>query len=177
MNEKIQIAENLASKTSVNLGDEPNLRGHFKLEKFYHDETGRPLECPFEVIEFENAITNVGGALLLDLIVAAGGTAYNNANAYIGVGDSTTAFAVGQTDLQAATNKLRKAMDVTFPSRSGQVMSWKSTFASGDANFAWEEAGIFNASTGGTMLCRKVQAMGTKVSGTTWTLTYTITAP
>jgi hypothetical protein len=81
------------------------------------------------------------------------------------------------TDLQAATNKLRKGMDATFPSRSSQVMTWKATFASSEANFAWNEAALFNAASNGTMLCRIAQSMGTKVAGSSWTLSYTITIP
>lgn len=151
--------------------------GIFRIEKFQCDEDGLPVGDPFEVLEFENAYVNTGGALLLDLLIGAGGTVFNNANANIGVGDSSTAVAAGQTDLQAATNKLRKAMDATFPSRSGQVMTWRATFASGDANFVWAEIALFNASSAGTMLSRIVQAMGTKASGTSWVATYTITVP
>lgn len=104
-------------------------------------------------------------------------TTFNNANAALGVGDSSTAFAAGQTDLQAATNKLRKAMDATFPSRATNVLTFKSTFGTTDANFAWAEVGVFNSPSAatGTMLCRVVQSHGTKASGDTWVLTHTVT--
>ena len=156
--------------------------GIFRIEKRLGDWTQEQIDAgeapePFEALEFENAYTNAGGAALLDLLIGAGGTAFNNANAYLGVGDSNTANNVAQTDLQAASNKLRKAMDSTYPSRSGQVVTWRSTFASADANFTWAECALFNAAAAGTMLCRIVQTMGTKSAGTTWTLTYTITVP
>lgn len=151
--------------------------GIFRIEKFQCDKDGELTGDPFEVLEFENAYVNTGGALLLDLLIGAGGTVYSNANAHIGVGDSNTAVAAGQTDLQAASNKLRKAMDATFPSRAGQVMTWRATFGSADANFVWAEIALFNASSAGTMLSRIVQAMGTKASGTSWVATYTITVP
>ena len=51
------------------------------------------------------AITDAGRNLLVQAAIGAGPTFFNNANSYIGVGDSTTAFASSQTDLQAATNK------------------------------------------------------------------------
>ena len=102
-------------------------------------------------------------------------SAFNNANTYIGSGDSTTAFAASQTDLQAATNKLRKAMDATYPQRSANVLTYRSTFATGDANWAWQEWGIFNASSAGTMMCRKVESLGTKTSAQSWQMTATIT--
>lgn len=132
---------------------------------------------PYRTVIKRNAYVNTGGALLLDLVAGAGGTAFNNANAYIGVGDSSTATTSGMTDLQAATNKVRIAMDATFPSRSGQVMTWRSTAGTSVANFSIQEMGLFNASSGGTMLSRIVQNLGTKASGTTWTFTYTITVP
>ena len=103
------------------------------------------------------------------------GTAFNNANSYIGVGDSTTAFAATQTDLQAATNKLRKAMDATYPQVAANVITFRSTFATTDANYAWQEWGVFNASSAGTMLNRKVESLGTKTSAQTWQITVTIT--
>lgn len=103
------------------------------------------------------------------------GTAFNNANSYIGVGDSTTAFAATQTDLQAATNKLRKAMDATYPQVAANVLTFRSTFATTDANWAWQEWGVFNASSAGTMLNRKVESLGTKTSAQTWQITVTIT--
>lgn len=102
-------------------------------------------------------------------------TAFNNANAYIGSGDSTTAFAATQTDLQAATNKLRKAMDATYPQRSANVLTYRATFATSDANWAWQEWGIFNASSAGTMMSRKVESLGTKTSAQSWQMTATIT--
>lgn len=120
-------------------------------------------------------LTNAGRDLIASLVVGAGGTAFNNANAYIGVGDSSTAFAATQTDLQAASNKLRKAMDATYPTIAANVQTFRATFATGDANWAWAEWGIFNASTAGTMLLRKVEALGTKTSAQSWQFTTTIT--
>ena len=108
---------------------------------------------------------------------------WSNANAYTGVGDSSTAEAATQTDLQAATNHFYKAMNATYPSRSNQTVSFQSDFAGTEANFTWAEwtiaAGATGASgagftTGTTNLQRKVAALGTKASGT-WTLTAQVT--
>jgi hypothetical protein len=138
-------------------------------EKF--DDDGRFLE---RIVIPGNLAVTAGLQLLEDLLIGAGGTAFSNANARIGVGDSSTAAAVGQTDLQAATNKFRRVMEATFPSRSGTTLSFKSSFATGEANFAWNEWGIFNSASGATMLNRKVESLGTKSSGT-WTLQADIT--
>lgn len=147
-------------------------RCSWKLEKFDGDAVGEPRE----VIDGEgNLLVNAGINRALDLICGAGGTSYANANAHIGVGDSSTAAAAGQTDLQAATNKLRKAMDGGYPTAAAsQSVSWKSTFGTSDANFAWNEWAIFNAAAAGTMLNRKVAALGTKTSAESWALTVSV---
>jgi hypothetical protein len=121
------------------------------------------------------ALTTAYRDFVASLTVGAGGTAFNNANSYIGVGDSTTAFSAAHTDLQAATNKLRKAMDATYPTVATNVLTFRSTFATTDANWAWQEWGIFNASSGGTMMSRKVESLGTKTSAQSWQITCTIT--
>lgn len=108
-------------------------------------------------------------------LVTGTGTPFNNANSYIGVGDSSTAFAAGQTDLQAAANKLRKAMDATYPTVATNVLTFRSTFGTGDANWAWNEWATFNAASSGTMMQRKVESLGTKTSAQSWQITVTIT--
>ena len=122
------------------------------------------------------AITNAGAILAASAIIGDGGiTVLNNANAYLGVGDSTTAFSAAHTDLQAASNKLRVGMDATYPQRSSNVLTLRSTFTTGQANYAWDEWGVFNASSGSTMFSRKVEALGTKTSAQSWVLTATVT--
>lgn len=120
-------------------------------------------------------LTDAGRNHLVQAGVGAAVTAFNNANAHIGVGDSSTAFAVGQTDLQASTNKTRKAMDSTYPSGGSNVIAFRATFGTSDANYAWNEWGVFNASSAGTMLSRKVESLGTKTNTQTWQFTATLT--
>jgi hypothetical protein len=128
---------------------------------------------PIHLAESFNALVTVGLQLWEDLLIGAGGTVFNNANAALGVGDSSTAFAVGQTNLQGAvnvTNRIRKAMDATFPSRAANVITFRSTFATTDANFVWNEWAFFNNVTdgSGTMLNRAVANLGTKTSASAW---------
>lgn len=119
-------------------------------------------------------LSTAGRDLIAKAIIGDSYTTFANANAYLGVGDSTTAFSAAQTDLQAASNKLRKAMDATYPQRATNVLTFKSTFATGDANFAWQEIAVFNAAAAGDMLCRVVQSLGSKSSGS-WALTHSVT--
>lgn len=120
-------------------------------------------------------ITNVARNQAAAALIGESITAYTNATARIGVGDSSTVFAAGQTDLQAATNKFRQAMEAAYPTRATNVLTFRSVFATGDANFAWNEWGVFNAASGGDMLNRKVESLGTKTSAQSWQLTVTLT--
>lgn len=132
---------------------------------------------PTEVVA-KNLLVNAGLQNMLDLAIGAGGTAWTNANAYIGVGDSSASAAASQTDLQASTNRVKRAMDATFPSRSGQTVTFRVTFSTSEANFVINEAGVFNGGPSfgtGTMLNRVVQALGEKTSASTLQVTVTVT--
>lgn len=121
------------------------------------------------------ALVNLARDMIADAIIGGTGyTKFNNANAHIGVGTGTTAFSASHTDLQGAS-KTRKAMDATYPTRADNVLTFRATFATGDANYAWEERAIFNASSSGEMLSRKVVSLGTKTSAASWQLTCTDT--
>lgn len=190
-----------AGAIGAGMGDRDGVRWRVKWElRKYADpfgfigealQAGAPVEdfSADEIIEREGNLLMYGGAsclwqgLLGNMTGTAGQalTKFDNANAAIGVGDSTTAEAATQNDLQAATNKLRVAMDATFPSHTdgatspAATITFRSTFGSGQANWAWQEWGVFNSPTAATgrMLNRKVESLGTKASGT-WTLTVTV---
>src|SRR4051794_17491394 len=104
------------------------------------------------------AITSAGATLLAGALIGGSYTLFNTANAYVGVGDSTTAFNAAQTDLLAATNKYRQVVDAGFPTIAGNVLTFQITVPTGSANFAWQEIGIFNPSSGGTMFNRFLSA-------------------
>ena len=133
---------------------------------------------PYEIIEGEdNCLLNSGINEMWDLITGAvtGAThIFDNAAATIGVGDSDTGAAVTQTDLQAAVNKTYKAMEAGFPTSASQKATFKSSFGSGDANYEWKEW-VVKQLTSAKCINRKVEAMGTKAIGTTWTLEVDLT--
>ena len=129
---------------------------------------------PYEVIKREvNVLLNTGIAELWDLFTGASANHFNNASSTIGVGDDNTGEGAGQTDLLAGVNKQYNGMEATFPSRSNQTLSFKSSFADAEANFDWEEW-VVKQSTSSICLNRKVETLGTK-SGGTWTLEVAIT--
>jgi hypothetical protein len=159
---------------------------HVRLEKYDGDVTQEQINDPdyepAEVVEKDGNLLVIGGASALwQRLIGTGVTAFDNANAHLGVGDSSTAAADTQTDLQAASNKLRKAMDATYPQHTdstgtagSKTITYRSTFGTSDANFAWQEWALFNAASTGRMLNRKVESLGTKTSSATWTLTISL---
>lgn len=120
-------------------------------------------------------LTSAGATEIAKSLLNDSPTFYNNANARVGVGNGTTTFAIGQTDLQGAS-KQRNGMMATYPTRAGAAMTFRSQFASSEANFDWEEWGVFNSPTANVgMLQRLVQNNGTKTSGQVWEFQVTLT--
>jgi hypothetical protein len=124
-----------------------------------------------------NLALNEGLAELIDLSFGLGTpTAFDDTNGYLGVGDSNTVASATQTGLQAASNKLYKVFDETYPDRTDQTVEARATFGSAEANFAWEEYTLANGNSDSAKnLNRKVESKGTKSSGETWTLSLQIT--
>lgn len=176
LNERSQSRDRVSALNMAGVADHVLYRTHWKIEKFANDDAVKA-GTPFAVSEVEgNMMMNAGINLMTSLLCGGAGTAYNNANSYLGVGDSSTAESASHTDLQAATNKLRVAMNATYPTYgTSQQAVWQSDFTSAQANYAWNEFAVFNGSTGNTMLNRKVSSQGTKTAGQTWRLTLTIT--
>jgi hypothetical protein len=154
----------------------------YRLNKYREDigaYRGREAEFrkefrPYEVIEGEgNCLLNSGINEMWDLIVGDSANHFSNSYATIGVGDSSTAAAATQTDLQASTNKTYKGMVTGYPTSTTQKATFKASFGDSEANYAWNEW-VVKQSSSGICLNRKVDSLGTKSSGT-WTLEVSIT--
>lgn len=97
---------------------------------------------------------------------------------HMGIGDSSTAAAANQTDLIAATNKVRVALTSQTSATqtvANDSVSYVATFPAGTGTFTVTEAGIFNASSAGTMLCRTVFGAITKGASDSLTITWRVT--
>lgn len=132
-------------------------------------------EIPYQVIRREgNLLLNEGINELWTILCSAGGTKFDNSNAYIGVGDSSTAAQATDTGLLGA-NKTYKAMDGGYPTYgSDQKATWRATFGAAEGNHAWEEWTVANGgSDAASNLNRKVEALGTKSTGS-WQFTVEI---
>jgi|TARA_R110002124_G_scaffold50767_1_gene147378 hypothetical protein len=91
---------------------------------------------------------------------------------HMALGSGTTAAAAGQTDLVSILGS-REALDST--TASSNTITYVSSFEAGEGTGAVTEAGIFNASSSGTMLCRTVFAVVNKQADDTMSVTWTIT--
>ena len=159
----------------------------FNVEDMPQDPRERQRFKPFETLELAGnvlvtgAVSATGGGVngMFDRLI--GNTtvpAYSNGNARIGVGDgngSVPTAANADTDLTASTNKLRKAMNATYPTApTARGVTFQSDFTGAEANFVWNEWGVFNTATAAQgMMNHKGENLGTKASGT-WTLSVTL---
>lgn len=158
------------------LVEKASYRTQWVIRKYANDAdfaADRLLEPP-TVID-GNMLLTAGITEMWNLIAGISGTAFSNANARLGVGDSSAAEGAGQTDLQAATNKTYKAMSASYPQVAGAAITFRAAFTGAEANYSWNEFIVDNGSGPAKRINRKVSAQGTKASGQTWTLDLQIT--
>lgn len=142
--------------------------GHARIDKY--DDAGNFIETT----EAHNIFLTAGINELWKLFTGQSANTFTNAQAQIGIGDSSTAATAGQTDLQAATNKTYVAMNGSFPTvPSAGAVQFQASFTSGQANYVWNEF-VLKHGTSGICFDRGVASLGTKTTGT-WTITLTLT--
>jgi hypothetical protein len=116
---------------------------------------------------FKNLVVNVGKNFVASRMV---GTA-SAVMSHMAIGSGVTAAAGGDTAL--GTQLARVAL--AGSSALNNVVTYTATFAAGSGTGAVTEAGIFNADTGGTMLCRTVFAVVNKGADDAMSVTWTVT--
>jgi len=89
------------------------------------------------------------------------------------VGTGTTAAAVGDTALETPVASSR--VTLTSTTVTNNSVAYVATFPAGTGTGALTEAGIFNASSSGTMLCRTVFSVINKGEADTLGITWTVT--
>lgn len=122
-------------------------------------------------VEVKNLVVNTGLAYIASRMT---GTS-KSVMSHMALGSGTTAAAAGQTDLVSVLGS-REALDsTTISGTNDEKVVYVSSFEAGDATGAVTEAGIFNAATGGDMLCRTVFSVVNKAADDTMSVTWTIT--
>jgi hypothetical protein len=115
-----------------------------------------------------------------NLVVSAGktyiaarmqGSAIPTVMGYMAIGTGTATPAVGNTTLGVEAGRVALA---SFSSSSNQVTA-TATFPAGTGTGAITEAGIFNANSSGTMLCRTTFPVVNKAAGDSIAITWVVT--
>lgn len=90
---------------------------------------------------------------------------------HMAIGADNTAAAAGDTALGSELARVA----LTSETASGTVVTYVASFPAGTGTGAVVEAGIFNASSSGTMLCRTVFSVVNKGANDAMTITWQIT--
>ena len=94
---------------------------------------------------------------------------------HMAIGSGGTAAAAGNTALAAEITASRIALTTDGGTVSTNTVQYDATWTSSHGAYAIQEAGIFTASSGGTMLARTVFAVINKGTDDTVSITWTIT--
>lgn len=119
------------------------------------------------VQEVDNLVVTDGKEFVASRMKDATATAMS----HMAIGTGSTAAAAGDSAL--GTQAARVALTSTTVTNA--EVAYVATFGAGTGTGAITEAGLFNASTGGTMLCRTVFSVVNKGSSDSMTITWTVT--
>ena len=122
------------------------------------------------VQEVDNLVVTAGKEFVASSILK---TTSNSpaAMTHMAIGSGTNNPAAGDTALQTELGRVSLASS----SASGAVVTYTATFGAGTGTGAVTEAGILNASSSGTLLCRTEFNVVNKGSADSMTITWTVT--
>ena len=119
--------------------------------------------------EIKNLVVTSGKTFIASRMVGVASTVMG----WMELGTGTTAAAVGDTALQTAISGSRVAL--TSGTSATNVVTYVASFPAGTGTGAVTEAGVFNASSAGTMLCRTVFSVVNKGAADAMSITWSIT--
>jgi hypothetical protein len=119
--------------------------------------------------EIKNLVVTVGKNYIASRMKDATATAMT----HMELGTGTTAAAVGDTTLQTAISGSRVTLASTTVTTN--AIAYVASFPAGTGTGAVTEAGVFNAASAGTMLCRTVFSVVNKGAADAMSITWTIT--
>ncbi len=117
----------------------------------------------------DNLVVDVGLAYIASRMKDATATAMT----HMELGTGTTAAAAGNTTLETIISGSRTAL--TSTTVTSNAVAYVASFAAGTGTGAVTEAGILNAGSGGTLLCRTVFSTVNKGASDSMTITWTVT--
>jgi len=128
--------------------------------------TGENGEVKQEV-EVKNLVVTTGKNFIASRMKDAVATVMS----HMAIGSGTTAAAAGDTALETELGRVALASTTVIDNNVAYV----ATFPAGTGTGAVTEAGIFNASSAGTMLCRTVFSVVNKGADDAMSVTWTVT--
>lgn len=144
-----------------------NLKLSGQLTIVLKDKTGKVKDTR----ELKNLVVNSGLAYIASRMV----NTTKGTMSHMALGSGTTAAGATQTDLVSVLGS-REVLDSTaIAGTNNEKVVYVSSFEAGDATGAVTEAGLFNASSSGDMLCRTVFSVVNKAADDTMAVTWTIT--
>jgi len=129
------------------------LNGHVHIKAWDKQADGSEKLIKDDIIK--NLIVTVGKDAILRYISNITGGGYADD---IGVGDSTTAAAVGQTDLQASSNVLWKTIVTADRVFLTPTLYLSVEFGYSEANFTWNEMGLRDSQGTPVLWARQIDA-------------------
>lgn len=137
-----------------------------KLKIVLTDENG--------AVKDERAVDNLVVQSGLNFIASRMKDATADVMSHMAVGTTSTTPVLSDTTLGSEVSGSRVALTSTVV--SGSNVTYTATFSPGVGTGALVEAGIFNAASSGTMLCRTTFAVINKNAADTLTISWTTTA-
>jgi hypothetical protein len=135
--------------------------GRLKIEVFGDDGKLK------QVADIPNLVVTAGKGFIASRMTAASASVMS----HMAVGTGTTSPVAGDTTLE--TELARVAL--TSGTTAGAVATYVASFPAGTGTGALTEAGIFNAGSSGTMLCRTTFSVINKGASDSMTITWTVT--
>jgi len=121
--------------------------------------------------EIDNVFTDVGDAHVADQMASTPGEA---AMSHMAVGTDTTTLTAGDTTLGGETDRNALTSFTQGTAGDDNKVVYVGDWAAADATAALTEAGIFNSSTAGSMLCASTFSVINKGAADTLQITYSI---
>ena len=141
--------------------DETRALGKLTIEVKDKDGKLKPRE------EVKNLVVDTGLAYIASRMKDASATAMS----HMAIGTGSSAAAAGNTAL--GTEAARVAL--TSTTVTSNAVAYVASFAAGTGTGAITEAGILNAASSGTLLCRTVFSVVNKGASDSMTITWTVT--
>lgn len=141
--------------------EELKMTGALKIEVFNPDGSIK------ETRDIKNLVVTTGKGFIASRMVGTAAAVIS----HMAVGTGATAAAAGDTALGAESARVA----ITSGTASGAVATYVATFPAGTGTAALTEAGLLNAASAGTLLCRTVFSVINKGANDAMTVTWTVT--